>query len=83
MNPVSPFDEVQLAQQANSIGTPISNLLSNPDVMAAVAGAAVTIPQGQTYPTSATNAPTNGSIGTPAVSLSALLLLFLINALNF
>eukprot|EP00731_Ephydatia_muelleri_P021348 Em0013g1075a len=73
-NPVSPFDETQLAQQVQSIGAPVSSFLSSPDITVAISGAAITIPQDQTNPTSATTS--NGSVGARAVSLSLLFLLF-------
>eukprot|EP00731_Ephydatia_muelleri_P021355 Em0013g1082a len=73
-NPVSPFDETQLAQQVQSIGAPVSSFLSSPDITVAISGAAITIPQDQTNPTSATTS--DGSVGARAVSLSLLFLLF-------
>ena len=75
-NPVSPFDETQLAEQVQSIGAPVSSLLSSPDVAVAISGAAITIPNDQTSPTTS-----DGSVGPHAVSLSLLSLLFALTSM--
>ena len=47
-NPAGAFDETELTQQAQEIGTPVNTFFSTPDV-SMVTPAAIAIPQGQVY----------------------------------
>eukprot|EP00731_Ephydatia_muelleri_P021422 Em0014g13a len=47
-NPAGSFNEAQLTQQAQMIGTPVNSFFSTPDV-SMVTPSAITIPQGQVY----------------------------------
>ena len=68
-NPAGAFDETELTQQAQTIGTPINNFFSTPNV-SMVTPSAITIPQGQVY----TGAATTLSISLLLVLALALLI---------
>ncbi|KAL5468900.1 hypothetical protein EMCRGX_G030048 [Ephydatia muelleri] len=68
-NPAGAFDETELTQQAQTIGTPINNFFSTPNV-SMVTPSAIIIPQGQVY----TGAATTLSISLLLVLALALLI---------